>query len=189
MFFLFFPSLNSLSVFQFAFHATCTRNMRCTDLGVDPRACTSISAPIRAAPARKQKPGGFLTVELLRAPKCTYDWVIKGWQSGAVTAHFKRASPTHPTPLNLAPFPPPQRGETLSSSSPHSLRSTPFSLCYNHRESAALIGPDACQSKKGPAPEVALSFVINQLFAAFNVAAYLRHKVHKPQFSVKKKSV
>lgn len=58
-----------------------------------------------------------------------------------------------------------------SSSSPHSLRSTPFSLCYKRREPAAAIGPDICQSKAGPAPEVALIFVNQSAVCCFNVAA------------------
>lgn len=131
-------------------HQNAYRWDRSTDLGVDPKTCGGISTPIRAAAARKQKPGGFpLTVERLRESKSTYYRAVDRWGSESARENYKKA-PQSPWPRSL------HLGEekVSSSSSPHSLRSTPFSFCYKRREPEAAIGPDICQSKADPAPEM-----------------------------------
>lgn len=85
----------------------------------------------------------------------------------AVELGDSKLSPAPPP----APFLHPEEGKVSSSSSPYSLRSTPFSFCYNLREPAAEIASETCQSTAEPAPEVVPFFLINQLFAAFSVAA------------------
>lgn len=69
-----------------------------------------------------------------------------------MTVGFWGASPGPP-----GPSPPPGEEKVSSPSSPRSLRSTPFSLCYNQREPAAAIASQTCQSSVEPAPEVARS--------------------------------
>lgn len=150
-------------------HQNAYRWAESTDLGADPKTCGGISAPTGAAAARKQKPGGFLlTAALPCEPVAAYCRAVDGWGSDSVIT-ITRSPPQRPWPRSH------HLGEekVSSSSSPHSLRSTPFSFCYKYREPAAAIGPETCQSKPGPAPEVAPFFVINQLFVTFNVAAEL----------------